>query len=75
MTSKMLGSEKELISSIQEFYKKLENDTITKAVQEKFFGLCEGFAKLPSKCDITIIDWFLVWKYNIWWITLNYRQY
>ena len=60
MAAKILSSEKELVTTIQEFYKKLEKNAVTKAVQDKFFGLCEGFTKLPSKCDNMVIDSFLV---------------
>jgi hypothetical protein len=58
--AKMLSSEKELISAIQNFTKKLEIEQVYKPVTDIFLSECENFVKLPSKSDSKLIDSFLI---------------
>jgi len=57
---KLLSTERDLINSIKTFVMKLESVQINKDLIEQFLSSCDNFIKLPSKCDVDIVDSFLV---------------
>lgn len=73
--SKMLSSDgRDLIIAIKDFTKKLEKVQITSDIANRFLKAVEGYSKLPSKCDVGIVDSFLVSLVSILSINTDYSS-